>query len=120
VYKEKRLGMPKVFKFDLKMPCYFIAMDEYTQFVLDEAKFHMRAAEELLTESIKDPEKHYRETKRFHADLAKLFPFMVLLKSFEPPLPDPETEDNLSDTQSSVSSDEDSYVPATPPRRSES
>jgi len=120
VYKEKRLGMPKVFKFDLKMPCYFIAMDEYTQFVLDEAKFHMRAAEELLTESIKDPEKHYRETKRFHADLAKLFPFMVLLKSFEPPLPDPETGDNLSDTQSSVSSDEDSYVPATPPRRSDS
>ncbi len=70
-------------------------MDEYTQFVLDKAKFHMRAAEELLTESIKDPEKHYRETKRFHADLAKLFPFMVLLKSFEPPLPDPEVGDNF-------------------------
>ena len=93
-------------------------MDEYTQFVLDEATFHMNAARELLTESIKDPEKHYRETKRFHATLAKLFPFMVLLQSFVPPLADLETVDNLSDTQSSVTSDEDSFVPVTPPHHS--
>jgi len=90
-------------------------MDEYTQFVLNEAKYHMDIARELLTEGIKDPEKHYRETKKFHATLAKLFPFMVLLQSYEPPLPDEEMEDNLSDTQSSISSDEDSYAPATPP-----
>jgi len=95
-------------------------MDEYTQFVLDEAKFHMNAARELLTESIKDPEKHYRETKKFHATLAKLFPFMVLLQSFEPPLPDLDMEDNLSHTPSSVTSDEDSFVPVTPPHHSES
>jgi len=104
--------MPHVY---LKMRVYLYQMDEYTQFVLDEAKFHMNAARELLTESIKDPEKHYRETKKFHATLAKLFPFMVLLQSFVPPLPDLETEDNLSDTQSSMTSDSDSYAPATPP-----
>jgi len=95
-------------------------MDEYTQFVLDEAKFHMNAARELLTESIKDPEKHYRETKKFHATLAKLFPFMVLLQSFEPPLPDVDMGDSLSRTQSSTQLDSDSFAPATPPHHSES
>jgi len=90
-------------------------MDEHTQFCVEEAKYHLQRANELLTEGLCNPKKYHDEATQFYTMMAKLFPFMILLQSSEPPLPDQETEDNLSDTQSSVSSDEDSYVPVTPP-----
>jgi hypothetical protein len=92
-------------------------MDEHVKFCVDEAKYHLDRANELLTEGLRDPKKYHDEAKKFYRAMAKFFPFMILLQSFEPQLPDLETEDSLSDTQSSMTSDEDSYAPATPPRR---
>jgi len=97
-------------------------MDKYSQFCVDEAKYHLQRANELLTEGLEDPKKYYDEAQQFYKIMTKLFPFIVLLQGqyTESQPDDPETEDNLSDTQSSVQSDEDSYVPVTPPAHSES
>lgn len=96
-------------------------MNIYEKFCIEEAQFHLNRANELLTESLRDPKKCYDEAQEFYRMMAKLFPFMVLLQqSGGSQLHDPETEESLSDTQSSTQSDSDSYMPVTPPRHSES
>jgi hypothetical protein len=97
-------------------------MDKYNQFCVDEAKYHLQRANELLTEGLQDPKKYYDEAQFFYKMMARLFPFFVLLQGqyTEPQPDDSETEDSLSDTQSSIQSDEDSYEPVTPLDHSES
>jgi len=96
-------------------------MDEHQKFCIDEAQYHLNRANELLTEGLRDPKKHHDETKQFYATMAKVFPLMILLQQYNEPQPlGSETGDNLSDTLSSTQSDEDSFVPVTPPHRSES
>lgn len=97
-------------------------MDKYNQFCVDEAKYHLQRANELLTKGLEDPKKYYDEGQNFYKMMARLFPFVVLLQGQYTELQpdDSETEDSLSDTQSSSQSDEDSYAPATPIAHSES
>lgn len=88
-------------------------MDKYNQFCVNEAKYHLNRASELLSG---DAEEHYKETQQFYKLMAKLFPFMVLLQQFDESQPvDSETGESLSDTQSSTQSDSDSFAPASPP-----
>jgi len=97
-------------------------MDKYNQFCVDEAKYHLQRANELLTEGLQDPKKYYDEAQFFYKMMTRLFPFFVLLQGqyIEPQPDDSETEDSLSGTQSSIQSDEDSYEPVTPLDHSES
>ncbi|AUT19070.1 hypothetical protein DSLPV1_099 [Dishui lake phycodnavirus 1] len=53
-------------------------MDRYTRYVLQEAKFHMKRAEEILTEGLADPEKFYVENNKEWRDILRVFPFLVL------------------------------------------
>lgn len=105
----------------LKMPLLLSVMNRYEKFCIDEAQYHLNRARELLTEGLRNPKKYYDEGQEFYRMMAKLFPFMILIQQYSEPLPrDLETEGNLSDTQSSIQSDSDSFVPVTPPRHLES
>lgn len=93
-------------------------MNEYEKFCVDEAQYHLQKASELLTNGLRDPKKYYDERRKFYAILAKMFPLMILMQQYgEPQHPDQDESESLSDNQSSVQSDEDSYVIDTPPRR---
>jgi hypothetical protein len=87
---------------------------------LEEARTLLHRAQEILQAAVLDPQTHYEESRRFYRNLARVLPLMVVLESFGPPPPDPGEVGNSPDTPSSDQSDEDNYVPATPPRHSES
>ncbi len=53
-------------------------MDKYTAYCVQEAKFHMRRAEEILTEGLADPEKFYVENNKEWRDIIRVFPFLIL------------------------------------------
>lgn len=53
-------------------------MDKYTRYCVEEAKFHMKRAEEILTEGLADPEKFYLENNKEWRDILKVLPFLVL------------------------------------------
>lgn len=92
-------------------------MDEYEKFCVDEVKFHLDRAHEILTEGMRDPKKYHDESKEFYRVLAKLFPLMIIMQYSEPQPPDSETEESLPGTPSSDLSDSDNFEPATPPGR---
>ena len=96
-------------------------MNNYEKFCVEEAEFHLRRAQEILTEGLKEPKKYYDERREFYKVMANVFPFIVLLQQYGAPQPpDQDESESLSDSQRSVQSDEDSYVIDTPPRHSES
>ena len=96
-------------------------MNKYEKFCVDEAQYHLDRARELLSEGLKNPKKYYDEGQEFYQMLVKMFPFIILLQQCNAlQLHDSETGDNLSSTQSSVPSDEDSFEPVTPTDHSES
>jgi hypothetical protein len=96
-------------------------MDEHQKFCVSEALHHINMACEILTEGLQDPKKYHDETKETYKVMAKMFPLMILMQQCGGPQPlGSETGDNLSDTLSSTQSDEDSFVPVSPPHRSES
>jgi hypothetical protein len=96
-------------------------MDEHQKFCIEEARYHLNRANELLTDGLQDPKKYHDEAREFYGILAKMFPLMILMQQCGGPQPlGSETGDNLSDTLSSTQSDEDSFVPVSPPHRSES
>lgn len=86
-------------------------MDEYEQFCLDEAMYHMDRAKEALTEGLRDPKKYHDEAKAFYKILAKLFPLMLLLQCNGLQPGDSETEENLPGTPSSSQSESGSFEP---------
>jgi hypothetical protein len=100
---------------NLKIPIILKVMNEHEKFCVEEANYHLQRARELLTDSLRDAKKYHDEAKEFYRMMAKLFPLMILLQHSESQLPDSETEESLSDTQSSSQSDSDSYMPATLP-----
>jgi hypothetical protein len=96
-------------------------MDEHQKFCIEEARYHLNRANELLTDGLQDPKKYHDEAREFYGILTKMFPLMILMQQCGGPQPlGSETGDNLSDTLSSTQSDEDSFVPVSPPHRSES
>jgi len=93
-------------------------MNEYEKFCVDQAQYHPQRASELLTDGLQNPKKYDDERREFYAILAKMFPLMILMQQHsEPQHPGSDESESLSDNQSSVQSDEDSYVIDTPPRR---
>ncbi len=96
-------------------------MNEYEKFCVDEAKYHLDRANELLTEGLQNPKKYYDERRGFYAILAKMFPLMILMQQHdELQHPGQDESESLSDSQHSDQSDEDSYVIDTPPLHLES
>ena len=78
-------------------------MSEYEEFCVSEALHHINMAREILTDGLKDPKKYHDETKETYKIMARLFPLMILLQQHNGlQLPDPEMEENLSDTLSST------------------
>jgi len=90
-------------------------MNVYEQFCVDEAKFHLNKANEILTKEMQDPKKYYDETLKSYKDLARLFPFILAMRYAELHTDVPETEESLSDTQSSTQSSDDNYDPVPQP-----
>ena len=89
--------------------------DPHVKYCLEQAKHHLKLAQELLTGAVLDPKSHFDDAQEFYRTLTRVLPLMVLARSFEPQPPDHNTEENLSDTQLSDQSDVDNYEPATPP-----
>ena len=89
------------------------------QHCIEEVSTLIGRIREILHGILTNPEAQYQESLQFYQSLAQVLPLMVLLQSSGPPPPDPDTVDNLPDTQSSDLSDEDSFWPDTPPLRSE-
>lgn len=94
--------------------------DPALQHCMEQAKFHLNQARDLLEGAVINPQKHYDDAREFYQMLSRVLPLMVLMRSFGSPLPDQDEEESLQDTQFSDLSDEDSYEPATPPRHRES
>ena len=92
-------------------------VDPAVQHCLEEARTLLRRAQDLLQGAIVDPQTQYEESQRFYQALARVLPLMVMIESSAPPLPDQNEVGNSPDTPSSDLSDEDSFDPATPPRR---
>ena len=89
--------------------------DPAVQYCMEQAKFHLTQAQELLEGAVLDPQKHYDDASEFYQTLSRVLPLMVLLRSFGSPPLDPDEEESSQHTQSSDQSDEDSFEPATPP-----
>ena len=90
-------------------------MNVYEQFCIDEAKFYMNKAQHILDVEMKDPKKYYDETFDIYKELARAFPYIIAMRYAAPQPPDSETEESLSDTQSSDQSSEDNYDPVPQP-----
>ena len=100
---------------DLKGLVLLKLMDEYEQFCIDEAAYHMDRAKEVLTEGLRDPKKYHDEAKGFYKILAKLFPLMILMQHNEPQPDDSEMEESLPNTPSSDLSESDNFEPEDQP-----
>lgn len=90
------------------------SMNEYEEFCIKEANYHLNRAREILTVDIKNPKQFYEETTEHYRNLAKLFPFMYLITQQEYSELQDRDDQSLSDTLSSDSSTSGSFVPATP------
>ena len=69
-------------------------MDEHVQFCVDEAKYHLERAREILTEEIKNPAKYHEETLHSYKLMAKAFPVLVWMSHNESHTPEDSPEDN--------------------------
>jgi len=54
-------------------------MDKYTRYCVQEAKFHMKRAEEILTEGLADPQKFYVENNKEWRDILRVMPYLFLV-----------------------------------------
>ena len=93
--------------------------DPAVQHCMEQAKFHLKTAHELLEAAVLGPQTQYDDDLAFYQKLARVLPLMVLMQTFESPPPDQVEEENLPDTPSSVLSSQDIFEPATPSRQSE-
>jgi len=93
--------------------------DPAVQHCMEQAKFHLKTAHELLEAAVLGPQTQYDDDRAFYQKLARVLPLMVLMQTFESPPPDQVEEENLPDTPSSVLSSQDIFEPATPSRQSE-
>ena len=89
--------------------------DPHVKYCLEQAKHHLKLAQELLTGAVLDPKTHFDDAQEFYRTLTRVLPLMVLARSFEPQPPVQDEEENSPDTPSSTQSTEDNYAPATPP-----
>lgn len=88
--------------------------DPATQYCMEQARFHLTQAQELLEGVVLDPQRHYDDANEFYRMLSRVLPLMVLMRSFGSPPLDQDEEESSQHTQSSDQSDEDSFEPVTP------
>jgi hypothetical protein len=93
--------------------------DPAVQYCMEQAKFHLKTAHELLEAAVLGPQTQYDDARAFHQKLAKVLPLMVLMQTYESLPPDPVEEESSPDTPSSVLSSQDIFEPVTPSRQSE-
>lgn len=93
--------------------------DPAVQYCMEQAKFHLNAAQQVLEAAVLDPQKEYDDAQEFYQMLWKVLPMMVLIQTLAPPPPGQVVEENSQDTQSSDQSDQDTFEPVTPSRPSE-
>ena len=93
--------------------------DPAVQYCMQQAKFHLKTAHELVEAAVLGPQTQYDDDRVFYQRLARVLPLLVLMQTFESPPPAPVEEENLPDTPSSVLSSQDIFEPATPSRQSE-
>ena len=87
---------------------------------VNQAKFHLKTAHELLEAAVLGPQQQYDDDRAFYQKLVRVLPLMVLMQTFESPPPDLVEGENSPDTPSSVLSSQDIFEPVTPSRPSES
>ena len=84
-------------------------VNRYEEYCINDANYFLERAKEAMDASKSDPKAYYEESKEHCSNICKLLPFMVLIQQIESQHLDLGTEESLSDTQSSVQSDEGSY-----------
>src|SRR6056300_802398 len=94
--------------------------DPAVQYCMEQAKFHLKTAHELLEAAVLSPQTQYDDDRVFYQRLSRVLPLMVLMQSFDSPPPDPVEEENSPDTPSSVLSSQDIFEPDAPSHQSES
>ena len=90
------------------------------QYCMEQAKFHLKTAHELLEAAVLNPQTQYDDDRVFYQRLSRVLPLMVLMQSFDSPPPDPVEEENSPDTPSSNLSSQDTFEPDAPSHQSES
>ena len=93
--------------------------DPSVKYCMEQAKFHLNTARELLEAAVSDPQKQYDDAQEFHQRLSKVLPLMVLMQLNESQPPDLVEEESLPGTPSSVLSSQAIFEPVTPSRPSE-
>ena len=82
-------------------------MNTYEKFCIEEAKFYMNKAHHILHEEMKNPKKYYDETTDIYKHLTRVFPYVLAMRYISPQQGVSQTEESLSDMQSSTQSVED-------------
>ena len=94
--------------------------DPAVQHCMEQAKFHLKTAHELLEAAMSDPQTQYDDDRVFYRRLSQVLPLMVLMQSLESPPPDPFEEENSPDTPTSILSSQDIFEPDAPSHQSDS
>jgi hypothetical protein len=68
--------------------------DPAVQYCMEQAKFHLKTAHELLEAAVLNPQTQYDDDRVFYQRLSRVLPLMVLMQSFDSPPPDPVEEGN--------------------------
>ncbi len=63
--------------------------DPAVQYCMEQAKFHLKTAHELLEAAVLGPQTQYDDARAFYQKLAKVLPLMVLMQTYESLPPDP-------------------------------
>ena len=93
--------------------------DPAVQYCMEQAKFHLKTAHELLEAAVLGPQTRYDDDLVFYQRLSRVLPLMVLMQVSESQPPDPVEEESSPDTPSSVLSSQDIFELVTPSHQSE-
>ena len=94
--------------------------DPAVQHCMEQAKFHLKTAQELLEAAVLNPQIQHDDDLVFYQRLSRVLPLMVLMQSLESLPPDPFEEENSPDTPTSILSSQDIFEPDAPSHQSES
>ena len=94
--------------------------DPAVRYCMEQAKFHLKTAHELLEAAVLNPQTRHDDDLVFYRRLARVLPLMVLMQVSESQPPDPVEEGSSPDTPTSVLSSQDIFEPVDPSHQSES
>src|SRR5210317_1687691 len=94
--------------------------DPAVRYCMEQAKFHLKTAHELLEAAVLSPQTRHDDDLVFYRRLSRVLPLMVLMQSSESLPPDPVEEGSSPDTPTSTLSSQDIFEPDAPSHQSES